>query len=142
MLTRDCTLCKQILPVECFDEKYGGKLGCDSRCKKCKSESQKRDYRANPEKFKERNRRSELKQLYGMTPNQFQSLYERQNGICAICSGTNPVGDLCVDHNHETGAIRGLLCRQCNLMIGNARDRIDLLIEAAAYLERQMNLTL
>lgn len=57
-----------------------------------------------------------------------------QNGGCAICADVldTPV----VDHDHETGAVRGILCPPCNLMIGYAKDRPHVLIAAAEYLTR------
>lgn len=62
-----------------------------------------------------------------------------QNGGCAICSTTTPDGNarrFHVDHDHETGKIRGLLCHSCNTGIGKLRDDPDLLLSAVAYLRK------
>lgn len=68
-------------------------------------------------------------------------LMEKQNGRCAIC-GSLPDSprnhgreSLCVDHNHITDEIRGLLCVSCNAGIGQLADDLDLLRKAVAYLE-------
>ncbi|QSM04369.1 hypothetical protein PROPHIGD43A-4_59 [Mycobacterium phage prophiGD43A-4] len=55
-----------------------------------------------------------------------------QRGKCAIC-GDAPES-LVVDHNHETGAVRGLLCNNCNRCLGLLKDNIEVLTSAAAYL--------
>ena len=60
-----------------------------------------------------------LKWRYGITPEQWQALHDEQGGACGICRGPQQ-GDrrLGIDHNHDTGAVRGLLCDRCNLMVG------------------------
>ncbi|WP_406418459.1 endonuclease VII domain-containing protein [Streptomyces sp. NBC_01614] len=67
-------------------------------------------------------------------------MLERQGGACAICRGRNKSGhQLHVDHDHTTGRVRALLCQQCNAMLGHARDDIETLRAAIAYLERHSN---
>jgi hypothetical protein len=56
----------------------------------------------------------------------------RQDGVCAICGRPNPEH---VDHDHETGAVRGILCFNCNGGLGQFRDSIDALLSAASYLD-------
>ncbi len=81
---------------------------------------------------------------YGITRSQWTAMYEQQGGLCAICGRTlsaeltTRVGSgikTCVDHCHETGAVRGLLCDHCNKGLGSFRDKIDLLRSAVGYLE-------
>jgi len=61
-----------------------------------------------------------------------------QGGVCAICGGINDNDDaLSVDHDHETGRIRGLLCSKCNKGLGSFNDDPELLRKAIAYLERE-----
>ena len=81
-------------------------------------------------------RRAYLKKTYGITPEYFRLLKDVQDGRCAIC-GEQP-DTLCVDHNHESGAIRGLLCKKCNLGIGNFRDDPQLLYGAFVYIARSL----
>jgi hypothetical protein len=83
-----------------------------------------------------------VQEKYGMKPEEFLAMCVAQNGGCAIC-GESAVSArngrakyLCVDHCHETGKVRGLLCGPCNLAIGNMRDNPALLRLAASYLER------
>jgi hypothetical protein len=64
-------------------------------------------------------------------------MLESQNGRCAICQTTEPGGGkpvFQVDHNHKTGAVRGLLCSRCNQLLGYARDSADILRSAEKYL--------
>lgn len=51
---------------------------------------------------------------YGLTPDEFHALLEAQGGVCAICGGTDTQRRLAVDHDHESGEVRGLLCSGCN----------------------------
>ena len=71
---------------------------------------------------------------YGMTHEDWADLYEAQNGRCAICDETSPKRALSIDHDHETGAIRGLLCGLCNSMLGMAKDSPARLVRAIGYL--------
>jgi hypothetical protein len=89
-------------------------------------------------------RRMLLKKWYGITIEDYADLLEKQNGLCAICGeNRNPVHkngtewSLCVDHNHDTGKVRGLLCGKCNTAIGMMDDRLDLVLKAADYLMQQ-----
>lgn len=66
---------------------------------------------------------------YGLEAGQYDQMYAAQGGGCAICTTEHEV--LAVDHDHETGAIRGLLCQTCNVGLGNFKDN-DLLLKAAA----------
>lgn len=73
---------------------------------------------------------------YGLTPPEFLALYEKQNGLCAIC-GTEPTTarGLHIDHCHTTGAVRGLLCHGCNVGIGSLKEDVVVMRKAIAYLE-------
>lgn len=77
-----------------------------------------------------------LKHTYNMTLDDYQDLFLRQFGLCAICSNAPKNGkNLHVDHDHKTGKIRGLLCQHCNQMLGNAKDNITTLKNAIKYLK-------
>jgi hypothetical protein len=74
---------------------------------------------------------------YHLLPAQYDAMHAGQGGVCAICSGECSTGKrLAVDHNHENGAVRGLLCASCNLCLGRMQDSPDLLRKAADYLEQ------
>jgi hypothetical protein len=80
------------------------------------------------------NRHTLLFSRYGLTGEDFNRMLAVQGGRCAICALAAPL--LHVDHNHATGAVRALLCRECNVGLGKFRDDPVLLRSAAAYLER------
>ena len=89
--------------------------------------------KANPEKVIEISRRNTLKRKYNLTPAQYDAMSAAQRGHCKTC-GRDDQG-LHVDHDHATGMIRGLLCGNCNRMIGLAGDNPAVLRKAANYLE-------
>jgi hypothetical protein len=82
-----------------------------------------------------RERARSLKRLYGISVEEYDRLFAEQDGRCAICSRTNPSGSLDVDHNHKTGAIRGLLCRRCNLLGGVIETNPELVEKIKGYLD-------
>jgi len=76
--------------------------------------------------------------LYGLTTEDYDALYDRQGGRCAICGcseGESIKGAFAIDHDHTTGRVRGLLCGLCNTAIGKLQDSPTLLRKAATYLE-------
>jgi hypothetical protein len=81
-----------------------------------------------------------LKESFNMTVDDYMVMYEEQDGKCKICGSTqNGKKNFCVDHNHETGKVRGLLCHNCNVSVGLMKDDPDLLRQAADYLESCIN---
>lgn len=87
------------------------------------------------EKAKARRRNYEYKRKYGITTSEYEDLLSKQGGLCAICKGTCITGKrLSIDHDHETGEIRGLLCYQCNVGLGNFKDNKSILENAVRYL--------
>jgi len=80
-----------------------------------------------------------IQERYGMSLEEFTDLLAKQGGGCAICGATkgNKKSDrLFVDHDHKTGKVRGLLCSQCNCMLGYSRDKVSNLRRGIQYLER------
>ena len=74
--------------------------------------------------------------LYGITIDQFEARLAAQGGVCAICRGLPAPGrQFHVDHDHTTGAIRGILCQKCNGGLGAFGDTAAGLRVALAYLE-------
>src|SRR5262245_17713190 len=78
-------------------------------------------------------RKDHLKYYYGITVEEYNAILARQNGCCRICK-RKVKGNLCVDHDHKTGKVRGLLCRTCNPGCGHLRDDPKLARIAADYL--------
>lgn len=72
---------------------------------------------------------------YGLAKGEYEKLLQKQDGVCAICRGKCPSGRrLAVDHDHETGSIRGLLCGPCNTAIGKLGECTDRMIDALLYI--------
>lgn len=87
-------------------------------------------------------RDKELRKNFGITLADYTRMLEAQGGVCAICRNSESemregkLKALAVDHDHETGAVRALLCADCNKMIGHAREEVSRLRAAIAYIER------
>lgn len=96
---------------------------------------------ANHKVWREKNRGKarhwRLVRDYGIGIEEYRAMLKRQNGVCAICQVTRDTNySLHVDHCHDTGKVRGLLCGSCNKMLGLARDDRARLARAAEYLDR------
>ena len=90
--------------------------------------------------IQERDRNYKYKNKYGITLEEYNEMWDEQEGYCAICNEhedeTKSIR-LVVDHNHETDEVRGLLCNNCNCAIGLLKDSALVLESAAAYLEHR-----
>lgn len=91
----------------------------------------------NPELARTRQRAYDLKK-YGLTPDQWDSLFLSQQSRCAICASTTPRSERgwATDHDHATGKLRGILCQPCNKALGCFLDKPEVLRAAAAYVEK------
>lgn len=87
----------------------------------------------NPERWKKIQSDGHRRRKYGISKEQISVLEEAQNGKCAICKVGNASH---LDHDHDTGRVRGLLCIKCNTGLGMFLDRIELLDAAKEYLTR------
>jgi hypothetical protein len=96
-------------------------------------------------KYRENNpefvRNSQIKCKYGITLEQYNEMFIIQNGCCSICGRHQNEFKkaLHVDHDHITGNVRGLLCTNCNTILGMAHDEVDLLKNVIDYIERYNN---
>jgi hypothetical protein len=82
-------------------------------------------------------RDAKLRREFGITAEQYEVMFEQQRGVCAICGGVNASGmRLHVDHCHSSGKVRGLLCANCNLGLGNLKDSVEVMSRAIDYLRR------
>jgi hypothetical protein len=151
---KTCRRCGAVKPGDQFSRDRSKPDGRDTRCRQCSSEvmteyrsrfperaraTQRRSYRKN---YNRRERPYRLKRLYGLTLDEYEAMRETQGGMCAICRRTEAalansgerIRDLSVDHCHETGTIRGLLCARCNSAIGLLGHNQELLLAAVRYL--------
>jgi hypothetical protein len=94
------------------------------------------------------NRNKHYKKRYGITVEEYESMAQAQNYLCAICGmpetkkrKDGSVSILAVDHDHTTGAVRELLCVGCNHMLGNIENRQVSLDAIAAYIKRHSEVT-
>jgi len=121
-------------------------------CRVCRRAREKRRYDRDPKKFldKDKNGKSargwkveptkqrayNLKTKFGISLEEYGDMLERQGGVCKICKNACLSGNnLAVDHNHDTGQVRDLLCIGCNTGLGSFRDNREILESAVAYLE-------
>lgn len=74
--------------------------------------------------------------VYGVSREEYEEQLVRQEGVCQICKEECPKGRLVVDHCHQSGDFRGLLCRNCNLALGNFKDNPELMEQGAQYVRR------
>ena len=127
---KTCPGCKK---VKLYGEFHKGKgpHGLSYKCKDCLNSYNYAWRAANPEAVKRHRRTNRLK-VRGLVQEEFRRLFDRQGGGCAICGAT--MTDPQIDHDHETGAVRGLLCRHCNLGLGHFRDDGEVLEKAISYL--------
>lgn len=108
-------------------------------------------YLANKEKYKatvkawraknpEKCRLMRIKAMYRIEPSEYMAMVKAQGGLCAVCRHRKLEGwgrrELCLDHDHKTGKVRGLLCNPCNVALGHLRDDLEIARALVAYLEK------
>jgi hypothetical protein len=78
------------------------------------------------------------KTKFGISLNDYNKILTEQNGCCDICKihQSELVNTLCVDHNHETGEIRGLLCNNCNAALGFLKEKIEISLNLIEYIKK------
>lgn len=118
-------------------------------CDSCKSSENrhksKRHYRQTPhlsEKRAKGNRGVKLRLKYGMSLDDYQNMIDSQGGRCAICRGSKLVAgraNLHVDHCHKSGKVRGILCHNCNAILGQMSDSVDGLMGLARYARKNLS---
>lgn len=81
-----------------------------------------------------RARSNRLKRVYGLDSKEWDALFATQKNRCAVCETSNPGPHWHTDHKHDTGEVRGILCHNCNLAIGHARENPDILRKLIDYL--------
>jgi hypothetical protein len=112
-------------------EKYRSRAMHQSKARKIK----------NPQKWSARVRRVNLRAKWGITLQQLNQMFAKQNNKCAICDSalSMGMGKHAIDHDHKTDKIRQILCFRCNLILGHCKDSIDILLKAVEYLKKWEN---
>jgi hypothetical protein len=113
-------------------------------CRKDKTMRDEKKYRArrklyeNTPKRKAQKRELQLKRNFNLTSEQYNQMFEQQQGCCAICNRHQSEFKrrLIVEHNHDSNKIRGLVCHNCNSILGHAHDDINILLNAIEYLRK------
>ncbi len=113
--TKKCSKCQSEKPARKFCNNRTRKDGKDSWCKDC-------------------TRWKRMLAIYGVTEDAYSAMYQSQAGMCGICR--HPQALLFLDHDHATGAVRKLLCRDCNFMLKFAQDEPARLAAAVLYLKQ------
>jgi hypothetical protein len=146
--SKRCTNCGETKPYEQFSlSRKGVNGGLDvyrSTCKECQAAAARKWFADNPQRARANSRKFNLLKTYGITLDDYNALLRKQHGVCAICGEDEPnehgrTGKkfrLSVDHCHDSGAIRGLLCQRCNRAIGLLKDDPVLMRRAISYLLR------
>lgn len=100
----------------------------------------KLNYRKSSNKFRcsivEKDHGNTIKRKLCVSNEWFKNKLKEQNNLCEICKKTNGDKQLCIDHNHITNDLRGLICNNCNLLIGHCKENIEILKNAIKYLEK------
>jgi hypothetical protein len=137
---KTCKACKVAKPYTEFNKRVGNADGYRTQCKACWSIYNKKRY--DDPKYVEQHRSNHLKRKYGITLADYETMLASQNNSCAICKSESPKRNsqyFMVDHNHQTGEVRGLLCHPCNSAIGLLGDNISSLEAAVTYLSTTVN---
>jgi hypothetical protein len=129
--TKRCSLCREYLPLDRFYKNKAVKDGVQNLCKPC--QESRRKITQGPKVREQRLQRS-----YGIGEADWWLMLEAQEWACKICSRPWKEEDAAVtwatDHDHSTGQVRGVLCRDCNTALGLFQDSSKLLRQAAMYL--------
>lgn len=146
-----CCRCGRDRDLEDFYRRSGSKDGRGAACKECLKATERASgermaarlqvdegLRERVRKQGRESRRRERNKRYGLKENEYEVRLAEQGGRCATCRRSpGEAGlryQLHVDHDHATGAVRGLLCHNCNLALGQVGDSVDLLMALASYL--------
>lgn len=151
---KKCSRCKEERTLSDFHRNRSTWDGYASECKPCLRARRTQFRYSNPEEYRKQNRENARKKrqrqvdrcgaaksvlaVYDLTEDQFIALREKQGNRCSICGQTPHAPErFHIDHDHATGAIRGLLCRHCNSGLGFFKDDVGRLAAAIGYLSRR-----
>ncbi len=136
-----CSSCRCDLPLSDYNSQKSSRDDLQSVCKSCAKSHRQKKLAENPDHYYGLH----LKKTYGMSLEEFHEMEKSQNYKCKICGTTDPGtykgkgvlrNHFAVDHDHDTGKVRGLLCRGCNIGIGMLDDDLKRIEAAAVYLRK------
>lgn len=134
---KSCSKCGEFKRHTEFSRNSGISHGMSPRCKECSrrkfSEDELAKMRADYASKRQHHLDYKLFQAYGITRKQWNQMTESQDYRCASCGDVAP---LCVDHDHATGEVRGLLCTRCNTALGLLREDTEIIVALAVYIEK------
>jgi hypothetical protein len=139
---KKCTKCKKTLELsEFFPTFRKGKEEYLHECKKCCSEkTRKKREEQGTFTHADIRRNNNYMKKYGITLAEYNKMYAHQKGKCALCksteSGTKAHDLLCVDHCHNTGRVRQLLCHHCNIFVGYIEKNLNITSKAINYIRK------
>lgn len=145
-----CPKCETIKDVAAFGANRANRDGLQTYCRVCAVETVMQSRQKDPTSHRESSKRwkqenpeqahdMHLRRTYGVEYGTYAAMLEKQGGKCAVCEAAEPGGNsknFHMDHCHDTGKVRGLLCTSCNNGIGRFNHDPELLREAAAYLRK------
>lgn len=137
-LNLEITIFKKVTTRKSLEKYPDGYYWCCSGCYKKKEWVYLEGEEPNNRQARRRDKRARrviaVESKYGLTEADYLAKIVEQGNVCAICSKKDETKVLCVDHDHVTGEVRGLLCGNCNVGLGNFRDSPKILESAIAYL--------
>lgn len=146
---KTCSICKETKELDKFYKRHDSLDGYEGHCKECRltkkkenpnfKESSQKASRKFEVKRKGKRWAYHLSKTYGLSEEDYYKMLEDQKHCCKICKlpidKEHHYGKFVVDHCHNTGKVRGLLCNKCNLVLGNSKDDIRILEQAIIYLK-------
>jgi hypothetical protein len=133
-------MCNEEKPLTEYRSR-GGKFShlLKSRCNLCLFKEHKKWAQENEDKVREYRAKDAWTlqkrcKRHGITVEEFWAFYEEQDGTCPVCDKAIEAEDSAIDHNHDTGDVRGILCKSCNRALGLLGDSPETMTRAAAYL--------
>lgn len=166
MREKRCKKCDELKPLDAFYASPGMRDGHRNDCIECNKAAKRERHVRNAEQYREKARRWAAenperraayqaeyrnrperkramrdlyyRRTYGLSADDVDRLLAEQGGGCAICQARpERLASMHVDHDHQTGRVRGLLCIDCNQGLGKFRDEPSLLLRAAVYLRQR-----
>lgn len=137
-----CATCGKSKPRTAFTRQKmrNGKYNLNFECKECACDRQAKRYQTYTKEQKLHKKDKFLQRTYGITIDDYNIMFNKQEGRCASCGRHQSEfkKSLVVDHRHSDGKVRGLLCSNCNLALGNVKENPEFLEKLANYIRNSV----